>query len=43
MGSENSNEASEFTLTRKAATIVYISSYRKPTQVDDERIIRLAG
>ncbi len=37
-----SSEVSESILSRKAA-IVYMYPYRKPTQVDEERILRPAG
>ena len=40
MGSENSNEVDEFTLARKAAKYVDKCPYRKPTQVDEEKILR---
>ena len=39
-GSENSSEADEFTLARKAANELQGCPYRKPTQVGEERILR---
>ena len=38
--SENSNEVDEFTLARKVAKYVDRNPYRKPTQVDEEKILR---
>ena len=43
MGVKLSNEDNKFTLTRKAASKIYGCPYPKPTQVDDERIIRRTG
>ena len=43
MGSENSNEAGESTLARKAAKYGRRCLYRKPTQVDDMRNVRRTG
>ena len=43
MGSEKSNEADEFTLARKAAKYVLRCPYRKPTQVDEKKILRRTG
>ena len=42
MGIDYGREAAEFTLARKAATLVR-RPYRKPTQVGEERILRRAG
>ena len=39
----NSNELSRITLARKACGLVYKYPYRKPTQVDEERILRRTG
>ena len=38
-----SNELSRITLTRKANGYCMRYPYRKPTQVDEERILRRAG
>ena len=38
--SENSNEVDEFTLARKVAKYIKYDPYRKPTQVDEEKILR---
>ena len=38
-----SKEVHEFTLARKVAKIVIRCPYRRPTQVNDERIIRRTG
>ena len=43
MGSENSSEAGESTLARKAAKYVLRCPYRKPTQVDEKKILRRTG
>ena len=40
MGSENSSEANEFMLARKVTKYVPRYPYRKPTQVDEEKILR---
>ena len=40
MWSENSNEVDEFTLARKVAKYIEYNPYRKPTQVDEEKILR---
>ena len=37
---KTSNEVDEFTLTRKVAKYSLDSPYRKPTQVDEEKILR---
>ena len=42
-GSEKSNEAYESTLARKAAKYVGRCPYRKPTQVDEKKILRRTG
>ena len=42
-GSEKSNEADEFTLARKAAKYGLRRPYRKPTQVDEKKILRRTG
>ena len=42
-GSENSNEADEFTLARKAANERVRRPYRKPTQVGRKMILRPTG
>ena len=38
-----SNEVDEFTLARKVAKYVVRSPYRIPTQVGEEKILRLTG
>ena len=43
MGSENSNEVDESTLARKVAKYVRRCPYRKPTQVDEKKILRRTG
>ena len=43
MGSEQSNEAIESTLARKAAKYGFRCPYRKPTQVDEKKILRRTG
>ena len=43
MGSEKSNEADESTLARKAAKYGWRCPYRKPTQVDEKKILRRTG
>ena len=43
MGSENSNEVDESTLARKVAKYVWRCPYRKPTQVDEKKILRRTG
>ena len=40
MGNENSKKDNEFTLARKVTKYVLKSPYRKPTQVDEEKILR---
>ena len=40
MWSETSNEVDEFTLARKVAKYIEYNPYRKPTQVDEEKILR---
>ena len=40
MGNENSKKDNEFTLARKVTKYVEESPYRKPTQVDEEKILR---
>ena len=40
MRSENSSEADESTLARKAAKYGIRCPYRKPTQVDEKKILR---
>ena len=42
-GSEKSNEADESTLARKAAKYGLRRPYRKPTQVDEKKILRRTG
>ena len=42
-GSEQSNEADESTLARKAAKYGWRCPYRKPTQVDEKKILRRTG
>ena len=42
-GVKNSNEADESTLARKAAKYVSRCPYRKPTQVDEKKILRRTG
>ena len=37
------DEAHDFTLARKVAKYVCRRPYRKPTQVDEEKILRRAG
>ena len=41
--SEKSNEANESTLARKAAKYGLRCPYRKPTQVDEKKILRRPG
>ena len=43
MGSEKSNEVDESTLARKAAKYGLRCPYRKPTQVDEKKILRRTG
>ena len=43
LGVKNSNEADESTLARKAAKYGLRCPYRKPTQVDEKKILRRAG
>ena len=43
MGSEKSSEADESTLARKAAKYGRRCPYRKPTQVDEKKILRRTG
>ena len=40
MGTENSKEDNEFMLARKVTKYVLRCPYRKPTQVDEEKILR---
>ena len=42
-GSEKSNEVDESTLARKVAKYVLRCPYRKPTQVDEKKILRRTG
>ena len=42
-GSENSNEVDESTLARKVAKYGFRCPYRKPTQVDEKKILRRTG
>ena len=43
MGSEYSRKVSESTLARKVAKYVLRCPYRKPTQVDEKKILRRTG
>ena len=43
MGSEKSNEVNESTLARKVAKYGLRCPYRKPTQVDEKKILRRTG